>query len=71
MRELIGDYLFDGGLRVSTAESGADMDRVLKDDAVDLVLFDLRLGGEDGMQLARKLRDETEGAHHHRDSSAR
>jgi two-component system OmpR family response regulator len=60
MRELISDYLLESDLRVSTAESGSDMDRILKDHVVDLVLLDLRLDGEDGMQLARKLREETE-----------
>jgi len=60
MRELISDYLLESDLRVSTAEGGADMDRILKDHVVDLVLLDLRLGGEDGMQLARRLREETD-----------
>jgi two-component system, OmpR family, response regulator len=60
MRELISGYLLESELRVSTAEGGSDMDRVLQDYAIDLVLLDLRLDGEDGMQLARKLRDETE-----------
>ena len=36
------------------------MHRVLQDHAIDLVLLDLRLGAEDGMQLARKLREETD-----------
>src|SRR5471032_3296043 len=60
MRELISGYLLESELRVSTAEGGSDMDRILQDYAIDLVLLDLRLDGEDGMQLARKLRDETE-----------
>ena len=60
MRQLISDYLLESELRVSTATGGSDMDRVLKDHAIDLVLLDLRLAGEDGMQLARKLREETD-----------
>jgi two-component system OmpR family response regulator len=56
MRELINDFLLESGLRVSTAQSGAEMDRVLKEEVVDLILLDLRLDGEDGMQLARQLR---------------
>ena len=60
MRELISGYLLESELRVSTAASGADMDRILEEHAIDLVLLDLRLGGEDGMELARKLRAETE-----------
>ena len=60
MRDLISGYLLESELRVSTADGGADMDRILREHAIDLVLLDLRLGGEDGMQLARKLREETD-----------
>jgi two-component system, OmpR family, response regulator len=59
MRELISEYLLESDLRVSTAEGGAGMDRVLKEQVIDLVLLDLRLDGEDGMQLARQLREES------------
>ncbi len=60
MLELISEYLLESDLRVSTAESGSDMDRVLQNHVVDLVLLDLRLGVEDGMELARRLREETD-----------
>ena len=60
MRELISGYLLESELRVSTAAGGSDMDRILRDHAIDLVLLDLRLAGEDGMQLARRLREETD-----------
>ncbi len=60
MRELISGYLLESELRVSTAANGVDMDRILEDEAIDLVLLDLHLAGEDGMELARKLRAETE-----------
>jgi len=60
MRELIGDYLLESGLRVSSAEGGADMLRILKEQVIDLVLLDLRLESEDGMQLARQLRERTD-----------
>jgi two-component system OmpR family response regulator len=60
MRELISGYLLESNLRVSTAEGGADMTRILEDDVIDLVLLDLRLRGEDGMDLARRLREETD-----------
>src|SRR5438132_14200107 len=35
------------------------MQAVISDDVVDLVVLDVRLGREDGMALARKLRDES------------
>ncbi|MCK9686416.1 response regulator [Scleromatobacter humisilvae] len=60
MREQISVYLFENDMRVSTAVGRLDMERILHDHAIDLVLIDLRLGGEDGMQLVRKLREETD-----------
>ncbi|WP_422016970.1 response regulator [Roseateles sp.] len=60
MRELMVEYLQENDLRVSTAASGAEMMRILQDQVIDLVLLDLRLSGEDGMQLARELRATSE-----------
>ena len=60
MRQLIADYLGGNDLRVSTVATGAEMDNVLAEHAIDIVVLDLRLAGEDGMQLARKLRDTSE-----------
>ena len=56
LRELLGDYLGGHQLRVSLAASGTQMRAVLASQVIDLVLMDLRLDGEDGMQLARELR---------------
>jgi DNA-binding response OmpR family regulator len=57
VRALIADYLSANELRVTTGATGADMARALDEHAVDLVVLDLRLPGEDGMLLARKLRE--------------
>jgi DNA-binding response OmpR family regulator len=59
IQQLITDYLGENDFRVTTAATGAEMAAVLADHAVDVVLLDLRLAGEDGMQLARKLREES------------
>ena len=58
MRKLVADYLRDNDVRVTAVASGAEMTQVLENNAIDLVVLDLRLGEDDGMQLARKLRDE-------------
>src|ERR1700716_3373378 len=60
MRELIADYLGENDLRVTTVATGADMEKVLAVHAIDVVVLDLRLAGEDGMQLAKKLRETSE-----------
>jgi DNA-binding response OmpR family regulator len=57
VRALIADYLSVNELRVTTGATGADMARALDEHAVDLVVLDLRLPEEDGMLLARKLRE--------------
>jgi DNA-binding response OmpR family regulator len=59
IRQLVADYLGDNELRVITAATGAEMRRALEEHAIDLVVLDLRLPDEDGMQLARRLRDES------------
>jgi two-component system, OmpR family, response regulator len=56
VRELISAYLADYDIRVTTVATESDMVAVLGRESIDLVLLDLRLQGEDGMQIARALR---------------
>ena len=53
-REMLQQYLGSHDLRVSTAASSPEMAAILDRDPIDLVLLDLKLQGEDGMQLARR-----------------
>jgi two-component system, OmpR family, response regulator len=55
--DLVCDYLTGEGYRVSTAHDGEAMRAVLERDAVALVILDLVLPGEDGLALARVLRE--------------
>ncbi|MBK1715501.1 response regulator [Rubrivivax gelatinosus] len=57
IRELLQEYLGANELRVTAVESGARMMAVFDSQAIDLVVLDLRLPGEDGMQLVRRLRE--------------
>jgi DNA-binding response OmpR family regulator len=56
IRQLIAGYLADNEFRVITAATGAEAEKALEEIAIDLVVLDLRLPDEDGMQLARRLR---------------
>ena len=57
--DVVQEYLTGEGYRVSTANDGTGMRRVLSQSHVDLVILDLMLPGEDGLTLARGLRDES------------
>src|SRR5260370_21097507 len=59
IRELLEEYLGASAVRVSAAASGKQMLQILADEAIDLVVLDLRLAGEDGMAIARSLRDQS------------
>ena len=57
IRALLEEYLSENQLRVSVVAGGQQMSQILADEAIDLVILDLRLAGEDGMAIARTLRD--------------
>jgi two-component system OmpR family response regulator len=59
--DVVQEYLSGEGYRVSAAHDGAGMRRVLGQAQVDLVILDLMLPGEDGLTLARALRNEQPG----------
>jgi len=59
IRALLEEYLAENGLRVSVASTGKQMSQVLADEAIDLLVLDLRLAGEDGMAIARSLREQS------------
>jgi DNA-binding response OmpR family regulator len=59
MRQAIADYLAGNDLRVTTLASGRELAEVMARETIDLLLLELRLPGEDGMQIARKLREES------------
>ncbi|MCP8686718.1 response regulator [Marinobacterium sedimentorum] len=59
MRDLLHDLLDDNGFDALAVTNGAEMQQALAQSAFSLVILDLRLKGEDGMQLARGLRAES------------
>ena len=58
--DLVREYLTDEGFRVSTANDGAGLRGVIAREAIDLVILDVVLRGEDGLQLARELRSQSD-----------
>src|SRR5580692_11293317 len=55
--DVVREYLTDEGFHVSTANDGAGLREAIARGPVDLVILDLVLRGEDGLQLARELRN--------------
>ena len=57
LRQMVADYLGDYDLRVTGVPDGAAMREAMAREVVDLILLDLKLPSEDGMTLARELRE--------------
>lgn len=57
IRQLVSDYLGENELRVTTVANGKEFDAAMAREMIDLVVLDVRPKGEDGMQIAHKLRE--------------
>ena len=60
IRELVGKYLTQQGLRTSIAANAVEARRYLLDKSLDLVVLDIMMPGEDGLSLCRHLRERTQ-----------
>ncbi len=60
VRQMIADYLTDNDIQVTALGSGKDIGDVMARHTIDLLILDLKLPGEDGMQIARSLRAESD-----------
>lgn len=56
IRDLLRRYLMQEGFEVMLAEDGKALNRVLQRDAMDLIVLDLMMPGEDGLSICRRLR---------------
>jgi two-component system phosphate regulon response regulator OmpR len=59
LRELLRRYLTEQGFRVTTAADAADARAKLQSLAFDLLVLDVMMPGEDGLDLTRALRRES------------
>lgn len=56
IRDPLVRYLGQNGYRATGAENAAAARRILKTNAIDLIVLDIMMPGEDGLQLCRSLR---------------
>jgi two-component system OmpR family response regulator len=59
VRRLVAEYLGENDIRVTAVANGAELAVAMGREVVDAVILDVRLQGEDGMHIARRLRDES------------
>jgi len=59
IRAAVADYLGEHQFRVTAVADGDAMLEAIADNVVDLVVLDIRLGRDDGMAIARRLREES------------
>ena len=60
IREPLAQYLSRNGFRVTAVESAAEARTRLKASAIDLVVLDIMMPGEDGLSLCRHIRETSE-----------
>ena len=56
IRDLLRRYLTQEGFEVILAEDSKALNRIMMRDAVDLIVLDLMMPGEDGLSICRRLR---------------
>ena len=60
IRESLGKYLSQHGNRTTTAANAAEARELVDTSAIDLVVLDIMMPGEDGLSLCRHLRQTTD-----------
>lgn len=55
IRDAVSEYLTNHGFQTHLAENANQMDEALKAKAVDLLILDLMMPGEDGLSVCRRL----------------
>ena len=58
LRNVVAQYLANNEMRITAVCTGAEMDEVLQRQVIDCIVLDLKLPGEDGLTIARRLREQ-------------
>ncbi|MCX7290357.1 response regulator, partial [Janthinobacterium sp.] len=56
IRQLLSAYLDNAGYQAHAASGGDEMWQVLASTPIDMIILDLMLPGDDGLELCRQLR---------------
>ena len=56
LRDLTARYLKDQGLFIETVSNGAELDKILNIKKISLIVLDLMMPGESGLNICQKLR---------------
>ncbi|TIX07471.1 MAG: response regulator transcription factor [Mesorhizobium sp.] len=62
IRDTVAEYLEHHGYAVTTANAGPALRELINSQNVDVVILDIRMPGEDGLSLARYLREHSDVA---------
>ncbi|TCA70073.1 response regulator, partial [Rhizobium leguminosarum] len=57
---MVSDYLRENGMKVFSSATGRGLLRFVEARTPDLILLDLVLGSEDGLQVLRELRERSD-----------
>jgi DNA-binding response OmpR family regulator len=60
VRQMLADYLADQNIPTRSASNRAELNRQLKDTQPSMILLDLELGQEDGLDLLREIRSRSD-----------
>lgn len=71
LRSLLQRFLRDNGFYVSVAKNAAEARERLRDYKFDLLIVDIMMPEETGLEFLEKLRRESSGAGHHADRHGR
>jgi len=56
LRDMVAEYMERANCQVRTASRGTELDRLLNEQAADLIVLDVNMPGEDGLSILQRIR---------------